>query len=253
MSQPSAGSPVYLSGPMFSAADLWQQQQIADTLEAADFTTYLPQRDGIEVGNVMHLVNATNVPQVPSLMLFIRQIVFAMDIYQLLGRCESVVFNMDGRVPDDGSVSETAAAFASGQPIVIYKTTPISMLGGMDNPMISGLSMNWGVVDDVTKLPDAVAASVEAVAKMGGTRAAPGTQCHAVITLGSVVWSMIEQIHAGLKGIDPNDPASVERALAGIVELEQALAPEIAAAFPDAPPFVPPALPVLPSAGGVPA
>jgi hypothetical protein len=87
MTTPPAGSPVYLSGPMFSVADLWQQQQIADALEGAGYTTYLPQRDGIEVGNVMHMVNNANIPQVPSLMLFIRQIVFAMDIYQLLDRC----------------------------------------------------------------------------------------------------------------------------------------------------------------------
>lgn len=241
---PAPGSPVYLSGPMFSAADLWQQQEIADFLEAAGFETYLPQRDGIEVGNVMHMVNSSNGPQVPSLMLFIRQIVFAMDMYQLLDRCRSVVFNMDGRVPDDGSVSETAAAFASGQPIVIYKTTPITMLGGMDNPMLSGLSMNWGVVDAVIHVPAAVIKAVDTVAKMGGTRATPGSQCAAVIKLGGVVWDLIDLIHAGLEGIDPTDPASVERAIAMIVQLEEKLAPAIGAAFPDAPEFSPPMLPV---------
>jgi nucleoside 2-deoxyribosyltransferase len=234
------GSPVYLSGPMFSAADLWQQALIAETLEEAGFTTYLPQRDGIEVGNVMHMVNAQNTPQVPSLMLFIRQIVFAMDMYQLLSRCKSLVFNMDGRVPDDGSVSETAAAFAYGQPIVIYKTTPITMLGGMDNPMVSGLTMNWGYVDDVKDLPAAVTAAVEEVQRLKETPAIAGSQCQAVIDLGGEVWARIDAIHEGLKSVNPNDPNSVKKAIEGLVALEQVLSPFISEAFPNAPAFVPP-------------
>ena len=42
---PQSVSPVYLSGPMFSFADLGQQQEIADTLIGAGMTSYLPQRE----------------------------------------------------------------------------------------------------------------------------------------------------------------------------------------------------------------
>ena len=167
---PPDGSPVYLSGPMFSAADLWQQAAIAAAVEGAGYETYLPQRDGIEVGNVMAMVNSVNDPAVAGLMQFVREIVFSMDVYQLLSRCQSVVFNMDGRVPDDGSVVEAAAAFASGRPIVIWKTTPITMLGGTDNPMVSGLAMNWQTVNELTPLPAAIAAAVAATSTAAATR-----------------------------------------------------------------------------------
>ena len=42
---------------MFSHGDKWEQHAIATALEAPKFTTYLPQRDGIEVGKVMGLLN----------------------------------------------------------------------------------------------------------------------------------------------------------------------------------------------------
>lgn len=200
---PPAGSPVYLSGPMFSAADLWQQQAIAATLEGAGYTTYLPQRDGIEVGNVMAMVNGIPQAEVDAIMQFVREIVFAMDIYQLLSRCQSVVFNMDGRVPDDGSVVEAASAFAAGRPIVIYKTTPITMLGGKDNPMVSGLSMNWSTVSDVAKLPAAVASAVAATAGAGGSGFTPAPHVQAVVQLGEAVWGAMPEIRDVIQTDDP--------------------------------------------------
>jgi hypothetical protein len=231
---PSDVSPVYMSGPMFSAADLCQQYALAKELEnnSPPFATYLPPRDGIEVGKVMGMVNNANSPEVAPVLLFVRQIVFCMDMYQVLARCQSLVLNMDGRVPDEGSVSETSAAFTAGVPIVIYKTTPISMLGGQDNPMVSGLSMNWKTVSDVTDLPAAILAAAEAAESMGGTRFRPGKQCSAVITLGSAVWENMPTIRKILENADPTNPAPTVDAL---LALKQAWKAMIAAAFPDAP------------------
>ena len=203
-------SPVYLSGPMFSAADLSQQLIIAKTLQDAGMSSYLPQRDGIEVGPLMAHIgepdNGVSVEQLFEVMLFIRQIVCAMDNYQLISRCNSLVFNMDGRVPDDGSIAETAAGWASGQAIVIYKTTPITMLGGTDNPMVSGLSLTWQTVNDVTLLPQAILYTAQLIETMGGTRFTAGTQCAAVIELGNVVWDNMSTIMGIISSIDPKDP-----------------------------------------------
>jgi len=95
-----------------------------------------------------------------ALMARVRKWVFALDVFQLLGRCESLVFNLDGRVPDDGSVMEVSAAFTAGRPLVIYKTTPITMLANADNPMIEGLSSTWSYVEDVAELPAALDAAI---------------------------------------------------------------------------------------------
>ena len=153
---------VYCSGPMFTAGDLWEQQKLATALESIGYLTYLPQRDGIEVGRVMQLLNY---PQIASevgqaAMSIVRKVVFSLDVYQLLARCDCVVFNLDGRVPDEGSVVETSLAYAAGKPIVIYKTTPVTFLAGQDNPMIEGLSTTW---TNHGTLPDVIEALAEQI------------------------------------------------------------------------------------------
>lgn len=218
---------------MFSVADQWQQQQIAATLQAAKMTTYLPQADGIEVGPLMaHIGEPDNGVPAPALfevVRFIRQIVCAMDNYQLLVRCNSLVFTMDGRVPDEGSVAETAAAWASGQVIVIYKTTPITMLGGTDNPMVSGLAFDWLTVGALSELPGAILTAAETVGSMNGTRFTAGSQCAAVTTLGGLVWQDIATIRGIIGSIDPADPMKTVNAF---LALKQEWLQPLEAAYP---------------------
>ena len=200
--------PIYLSGPMFSAADLWSQQSIADTLERppadapfAPAQCYLPQRDGIEVGSLMHDLNSPTISSGTSAkaMAIIRKVVYALDMYQLLDRCGAVVFNMDGRVPDGGSVVEAASAYVSGRVVVIYKSTPITMLGGWDNPMISGLSTTWTTVQKFADVP------AELIRRLGTTTTkptfTPSPELAEVVSFGHVVWDLMEVIRAALKGI----------------------------------------------------
>jgi nucleoside 2-deoxyribosyltransferase len=215
---PAAGSPVYCSGPMFSIGDKREQHSIAVTLEKAGFTTYLPQRDGIEVGKVMQLVNHPLLEGWLSdkVMLQVRKWVFALDMYQLLDRCQTVVFNLDGRTPDDGSVVETAAAFAAGKPIVIYKTTPITMLAGADNPMVEGLSTTWSYVEDVTAVPQAAAAAVAAASKQSYSYAGPPNVA-GLISEGEEIWEVLE----GLRHLPTDTP---EQLVAWLMAIGKALA-----------------------------
>src|SRR4051794_17882083 len=161
MTSSNPGSPVYCSGPMFSVGDKGEQQAISDALTAAGFSTYLPQRDGIEVGRVMQMVNHPLLKGViaDKIMLEVRKWVFALDMYQLLDRCQALVFNLDGRTPDDGSVVETAAAFTAGGPVVMYERSAMTELGGGRNTLGQGRSWNWGY--------DAQRAGVAAAGKSG--------------------------------------------------------------------------------------
>ncbi|HUC06219.1 MAG TPA: hypothetical protein VL961_12515 [Acidimicrobiales bacterium] len=224
----AAGSPVYVAGPMFSVADLQEQLNVATTLENAGYTTYLPQRDGIEVAAVMADVNANlnlKPDEIADVFTFVRKIVFALDIYQLINRCGAVVFNMDGRVPDDGSVSETASGFVAGKPIVILKTTPITMLGGYDNPMVSGLTTTWTYVTQIADLPSALAARVAAVASLHGPAFQPGPQLAAVERLGAAIWGLMPTIRT-----DATLPPG--KLYAAVQDLERQVQPLLAAAFP---------------------
>jgi nucleoside 2-deoxyribosyltransferase len=203
MTSSNPGSPVYCSGPMFSVGDKGEQQAIADALAAAGYDTYLPQRDGIEVGAVMRMVNHPLLEGyiADKIMLEVRKWVFALDMYQLLSRCNSVVFNLDGRVPDDGSVVETAAAFAAGKPIVIYKSTPITMLSGADNPMIEGLTGTWSYADDVPSIAPLLKTAIQGAKQY---TYAPPPNVAAQIAEGEDVWTVLSDMRAM-----PSDPGDL--------------------------------------------
>jgi hypothetical protein len=49
------------------------------------------------------------------------------------------MLNMNGRVPDEGAVAETAMAWMAGKAIVIYKADSRSLIQGNDNPLVLGL------------------------------------------------------------------------------------------------------------------
>ena len=136
-------------------------------------------------------------------MLQVRKWVFALDMYQLLERCQTLVFNLDGRTPDDGSVVETAAAFAAGKPIVIYKTTPITMLAGADNPMVEGLSDDLGYVEDVAAVPQGRRRSGRGGRQAAYSYAGPPNVA-ALISEGEEVWEVLE----GLRAPADRDPGA---------------------------------------------
>jgi hypothetical protein len=128
---------------------------------------------------------------------------------------------LDGRVPDEGCVSESAIAFAADKPIVIFKTTPIAMLGGWDNPMVQGLATQWTYVADAAKLPAALTRSVSRTATLKGSAAQPGPRLQAVAELGAIIWGQIDTLHKTSK-------ASPKVIYATVKKLEAQLAPYLA-------------------------
>lgn len=204
---------IYVAGPMFSQAELGWQTRIGDTLEAAGFETYVPQHNGIEVAAVMKRIglplfqNPLDIIEVTEVA---RKLVFALDTFQLLHVCDAIVFNLDGRVPDDGSVMEAALLWTANKPVVMYKTTSVTMLGGFDNPMVSGLGMRWEPVCELDKLAAQVKEAIAADAADGYTFT-PGPHVSAVMALGAEVCGRLPAIKA-LVGLDPKlIPAEVRK------------------------------------------
>lgn len=133
---------------------------IARTLEGAGYTTFLPHRDGLE-GYVMRFGNIS-VPAITSaIRTRVDQAIFALDVYELLERCDAVVCNLNGRVPDEGMIVEAALAYAAGKPLVLYKDDIRSPFGGHDNAMLTALSQGR-VINHLGELPEAVARGLSA-------------------------------------------------------------------------------------------
>jgi nucleoside 2-deoxyribosyltransferase len=192
---------VYLSGPMFSAGDKYEQGALATALEDAGFECHVPQRDGIEVATVMQLLNDPSLhvgnmlePLVlDRCIVWVTRTVVALDVFQVVEGCQVAVLNIDGRVPDEGSLIEATLAWYAGHPVVPYKTTSISELEGNNNPMI-GVISGWA---PISSSPAGVLAAVkEAVTSTAAARqpvTVPPLDVQQLIDLGRVISDIRKQ------------------------------------------------------------
>jgi len=145
---------VYCSGPLFCPGEIAIMTKIATTLENAGFEAFLPHRDGLEPFFLKHANNklmnsALSQPISRSL----SKSGFALDLVEVILACDFFLVNLNGRVPDDGAVSEMGMAFAAGKPVLIYKDDIRTPLMGFDEPMITGASCFSETVSKIEDIP----------------------------------------------------------------------------------------------------
>jgi nucleoside 2-deoxyribosyltransferase len=160
---------VYCSGGLFCPEEVSAMEEIASALEDAGYSAYLPHRDGVEA----FVLNAVNNPLANLLIFrpiirFMSKATFALDIFQIL-QCDYFVFNMNGRVPDEGGVVETGVAFAAGKPVVIYRNDMRATHGcnGNVNPVLMGASGTFETIDRVEDIPAALHSLEERLRPLG--------------------------------------------------------------------------------------
>ena len=155
---------IFISGPMFSPADLWEGNVIKAALVEAGFDTYWAPVDGIEderlIKNLQSPLMALTYYQ--KVALLVQKLGWTLDIYMATFGCDGMVMDMNGRVPDGGSIVEAANAYACGMPLVLYKETSITMWGPFNNPMIAALTKDWEPVDAVDKIAPALNEAIDA-------------------------------------------------------------------------------------------
>jgi nucleoside 2-deoxyribosyltransferase len=150
---------VYCAGALFNEGERRQMVEIAECLSAAGFEPFVPHRDGMEFAQVQpylvnHGYNAVTVGQL------LHEAVFALDTYQVILGCGSLVCNLNGRVPDEGAMVEMAMAWTYGKPIVIYKDDCRSMVAGRDNPLVIGMT-DFVTYPTLDELPAALARRID--------------------------------------------------------------------------------------------
>lgn len=151
---PTSTNRVYCAGPLFNLAERREMSEIADLLIAAGYDVYLPHRDGMEFRPVLDELVLRGWPHT-SAGGFLHAAIFALDIYQLVIECHSVVWNLNGRVPDEGAVSECAMAWMMGKPLIAYKDDFRTLITGRDNPLLAGL-VDFDFVSEICKIPEAL-------------------------------------------------------------------------------------------------
>ena len=188
-------SVVYLAGPAYSPEETAGQETIATMLEESGFGVYLPSRDGIEPNiSALALVDDPMEHEQHDRAI-LESAVFALEIYQLVDRCDCLVFNMNGRVPAEAGAFAAAVAFTVGKPVVLYKLDHRSKLHGNDNAMILGLSYDFSKVTKPGEIPGELEKAIGKSKRFEGAPCRGGIPPFVRITaeLGHDVWKALQR------------------------------------------------------------
>jgi hypothetical protein len=136
-----------------------------------------------------HLIAQGHCPQ--QVGQWLHAAIFALDTYQVVVGCGTLVFNMNGRVPDEGAVAEATMAWMLGKPVVLYKEDVRSAIAGRDNPLVVG-PVNFERVEELERLGEALAAKV-AVHPLGEDWQVPcPPHLRQTLDVGERLWSELE-------------------------------------------------------------
>jgi nucleoside 2-deoxyribosyltransferase len=149
---------VYCAGPLFNQAERQEMTAISDALSEAGYAIYLPHRDGMEFRLILSILVERGWPA-PTAAHFLHAAIFALDVYQLAVECDAMVWNLNGRTPDEGAVSEAAIAWTLGKPLIAYKDDVRSLIAGRSNPLLVGL-VDFDTVGEIASIPEALASAM---------------------------------------------------------------------------------------------
>lgn len=192
---------VYCSGSHYSLEESTGLLEIAKVLDGGGFRTYLPSRDGIDF--LIGKLAGVDPAEMIGIMAVLNKAVFAVEIFQVVRRCDALVFSMNGRTPEEGSVFKTSLAYAVGLPLVLYKNDNRSVFNGRDNTMITGLSADFSTISRLNRLPGALSTAIQ---KGEGSRSRPGQGgqippfLRQVAESGERVWDLLQKFD--FRGLD---------------------------------------------------
>lgn len=185
---------VYCAGPLFNQSERDEMTSIADVLVDAGFPVFLPHRDGMEFRKVHHVLTDRGWPAAQSAQ-FLHAAIFALDVFQLADACGAMVWNLNGRVPDEGAVSEAAIAWTLGKPLIAYSDDARSLISGRVNPLLVGL-VEFETIGELDEIPlalsDAIARHTENVAM----QSAVPPSLHRAIESGGRMWDAMTDRNA---------------------------------------------------------
>lgn len=180
---------VYCAGPLFNEPERREMTAIAESLRRSGFEPFVPHADGLEFAKVQPYLAEQGYDAADAGRL-LHEAIFALDVYQVIVGCGSLVLNMNGRVPDEGAVSEAAMAWSLGKPVVIFKADARSKIAGRDNPLVVGLG-DFETIERIDDLGAALAARQ--------SQLLPDAECHVpcpvhlrrILTAGGRLWERL--------------------------------------------------------------
>jgi len=143
---------VYVAGPMFNCKEIEELLEIGRVLDNAGYQTFVPPRDGFVYSEIVKKIQDEHNFSAEDANRISLKLVAYLDIYMICNVCDACVVNLNGRVPDEGTVVEAAICFRSERPLVLYKNDSRSLINGKDSPMILGLA-GFKVTKSIEDIP----------------------------------------------------------------------------------------------------
>ncbi len=198
---------VYCAGPLFNAAERREMVEIAAVLNGAGFDTFLPHADGMEFALVRPWLIERGFDPIAAGELLHRAI-FALDTYQVAVGCGALVFNMNGRVPDEGAVAEATIAWMLDKPVVLFKEDARSTFAGRDNPLVVGPA-DFRTVDVLERLPEALEERIAAAELAADAAISCSRHLHETVEAGERLWQALDALGSD-RSVEPVAEAVLE-------------------------------------------
>jgi len=164
---------------------------IAEVLCAAGYRVFLPHRDGMEFRLVLDVFTRRGRPENEAGRM-LHEAIFALDVYQLVAECEAMVWNMNGRTPDEGAVSEAAIAWTLGKPLIGYRDDARSLIAGRNNPLMAGL-IEFETIASIEAIPEAMREAIGRAPLSRTSRESLTPQLARAVELGRTLWGTLQQ------------------------------------------------------------
>lgn len=129
---------VYLAAPLFTQAERDEVEALAKHLNAAGLSVFIPHRDGFLLTKLREFLIKKQKLSADDAVLLVSRAVDALDTFMVIKGTRSLVMNANGRVPDEGAVTELAMAWMVGKPTVLYSDDVRSLTNGVMNPLLRG-------------------------------------------------------------------------------------------------------------------
>ena len=184
---------VYCAGPLFNQSERDEMQAIADVLAQAGFGVYLPHRDGMEF-RLIHRILVERGWEPAQAAHFLHAAIFALDVFQLAVQCDAVVWNLNGRVPDEGAVSEAAMAWTLGKPLIAYSDDVRSLIAGRRNPLLVGM-VDFSTVDEIAAIPEMLSREILNQPTVPSPREPLSPKMQSAVSDGKKLWHALTLRH----------------------------------------------------------